>query len=187
VREVEVRRHAPTKKSGRGIRSSLGQPGILQARRLEADLGPFAYVVASDVARTAETAIATGFAVDEVVDMGAEVWEAAQIEKGGLHAHWEWGAAAFLRYAELVAEGGPHAVLARRQAEIWAQARDRIPDGGRALVVSHGGLIEPGVVQACPHGDFTGWGKPFAHLEGVRVIYDGDKVVDVELLRLAAR
>lgn len=127
-----------------------------------------------------------GFAVDEMVDMGVSVWKAAQIEKGGLHAHWDWGAATFLRYAELVADGGPHAVLARWQAQIWTQARDRVPDGGRALVISHGGLIEPGVVQACPDAELEGFGEPFAHLEGARLTYQRDQLVDIELLRLAS-
>ena len=76
---------------GRGSGSSLGQAGVELARWVGAGLGPFDYVVASDVPRTGETAIAMGFAVNEIVDMGAGFWDDAQAEKGHHHAHCDWG------------------------------------------------------------------------------------------------
>jgi broad specificity phosphatase PhoE len=87
-----VRRHAPTTKAGdgRGAGSSLSRSGVVQARRLGDSAGPFGYVVAGDVSRSAETALAMGFAVDEIVDMGTGVWEDGQLEKGHDHAHWDW-------------------------------------------------------------------------------------------------
>ena len=187
VRLVEVRRHAFTKKlgDGRGSGSSLSQAGVELARRVGACLGWFDYVVASDVPRTGETAIAMGFAVNEIVDMGAGVWEEAQAEKGHHHAHWDWGRSAFVRYAELLARGRPTAAIAQRQVEIWMRAITHMPDGAQSLVVSHGGLIEPALVAACPDGDLADWGAAFAHCEGARLTYHANQLVDVELLRIS--
>jgi hypothetical protein len=43
-------------------------------------IGPFAYVVVSDIPRTLETALAMGFAVDECMPMGGDQFEAASRE-----------------------------------------------------------------------------------------------------------
>ena len=43
-------------------------------------MGPFAYVAASLAPRTLETAVAMGYAVDDLLDLSGELWEAAQAE-----------------------------------------------------------------------------------------------------------
>lgn len=44
--------------------------GVTAARKLGRSIGPFAFVLSSDVPRSLETALAMGFAVDDCVDMG---------------------------------------------------------------------------------------------------------------------
>lgn len=72
---------------GRG--SHLSNDGVRLARELGLSIGPFAYVAASDVPRTLETALAMGFSVDDIIPFLAEShWEAV-IEEMGWHVLWE--------------------------------------------------------------------------------------------------
>src|SRR5205807_1167648 len=87
VRTLEIRRHSFTKKGdARGRGSHLSAEGILAARQLGASLGHFDYVAASTSPRTMETAIATDFTVDDLIDMPSPV-ETGEIE---FHAWREW-------------------------------------------------------------------------------------------------
>ena len=72
------------------------------------------------------------------------------------------------------------------QAGVELARRIAVRDGGRALVVAHGGLIEPGLVTICPDGDLAAWGGAFAHCEGARLTYTGEALVEVKLLRVDA-
>jgi broad specificity phosphatase PhoE len=183
---VEVRRHSYTKTEadGRGRGSTLSRTGVALARQLGAGMGPFDYVLASNVPRTVETAIAMGFAVDDTVDMGGDLWGAATQEMGDRHAHWDWGEEAFPGYAELVAADGPTAALGRLQVRLWRDLLPRLPANGTALVIAHGGLIEPGLVALRPDADHREWGRAIRHCEGARLRFDGTGAAQVELIRL---
>ncbi|NCA13890.1 MAG: histidine phosphatase family protein, partial [Proteobacteria bacterium] len=61
---IEVRRHAMRAPGG----VHLVQAGVALARRVGEGLGPFAVVITSPIPRAFETAIAMGFAVDDVDD-----------------------------------------------------------------------------------------------------------------------
>jgi broad specificity phosphatase PhoE len=145
-------------------------------------MGPFAYVVASLVPRTLETALAMGFAVDELVEMGGGGWEeaTAEIDHRSLRSEGDL----YLRYVDRFAAGGAVAELGRQQAVIWEQAVSRIGDGEAALVVSHGGLIEPALIAVLPHDwDHSRWGRGFEQCEGVQLTWDG-RFADALPLRL---
>jgi hypothetical protein len=79
MRTIEIRRHSYTKQGeAQGHGSHLSADGVRLAREVGAQIGPFAYVAASVVPRTVETAIAMGFAVDDLLDFGGgELWEKA--------------------------------------------------------------------------------------------------------------
>lgn len=182
MRWVEVRRHAHAKKgAARGTGSHLSQEGVGLARRVGPEIGAVEWVVASTVPRTAETALAMGFAVDVLADMGGRAWELAQAEAGH-HAQWEW-TDPFGRYLALIGQGGAVADLARLQAELWTDAAGRVADGEKALVVSHGGLIEPGLVACLPDAQLDSWGGPFAHCEGITLAFDGTCFAAVTIRR----
>ncbi len=144
--------------------------------------GPFEYVVASDIPRSLETAVAMGFAVDECVSMGGEDFEAASRQVG--HHEWWQMSRPFVAWREYVSHGGGIADLARSQEALWRRVTRRVSDGSSALVISHGGLIEPGLVACLPHGRHEDWGAPFDNLEGARLHFEDDGWVDVELLRI---
>ena|SRR5438128_5386539 len=56
----------------------------------------------------------------------------------------------YLRYLELLSAGGAVAALGHTQAGLWSTCLSNVSDGAQALLISHGGLIEPGLVAALP-------------------------------------
>jgi hypothetical protein len=77
---------------------------------------------------------------------------------------------------------GAVAALGHRQAELWSGILMRVPDGAEALLISHGGLIEPGLVAALPDWPHVRWGRGFRHCEGARLRDDGRRFLDAEIL-----
>ncbi len=181
MRTLEVRRHVYTKQgAGRGRGSHLSQAGVDLAREIGATIGPFEYFVASLAPRTLETAVAMGLAVDDLRDLSADLWTAAQCELA--HRALRDDPQLYLRYLELMNSGGAVAALGRRQAELWHRIITNVSDGGQALLISHGGLIEPGLVAVLPTWPHERWGRGFRHGEGVRLYHNGTDFDDAEIL-----
>ena len=180
MRMLEVRRHSLVKDH-----VHLSQASVDLARRVGVGLGSFDRVVTSCVTRTLETAVAMGFAVDEqrevLGEIAPEVW--AEV---GHHERWEWDEP-FAVFARLVRAGGATARLGRAQAEAWRAIARALPEGGRALVISHGRVIEAGAVTCFPDADHAAWGPPFGKCEGLRLVYEGDAWTALELLRVAGQ
>jgi broad specificity phosphatase PhoE len=174
---IEVRRHSLV-----WDHVHLSQAGIELARRVGADLGPFDRVVTSHITRTLETAVAMGFAVDDqwpvLGEIAPDVW--AEI---GHHERWSWREP-FVAFAQLVQQGGATARLGHAQAATWQAIAQDLPEGGRALVISHGRVIETGAVTCFPHADHAAWGAPFNKCEGLRLKYAEGAWMAPELLRL---
>jgi hypothetical protein len=59
----------------------------------------------------------------------------------------------------------------------------RLPEEGRALVVSHGGVVELGVVGLLPDLDYSTWGPSCKRGESVRLYFEGDRCVNAEIRR----
>jgi hypothetical protein len=76
------------------------------------------------------------------------------------------------------------AAYARELAELLRAIASRLPEGGRALVVSHGGIVDASAVGCRPDDDFAGWGPSCGYCEGVRLSFEGDRCVAAELLRV---
>ena len=182
TRTIEIRRHAYTKKgAARGKGSHLSMAGVARARRIGDEIGPFDLVLTSQSPRTLETAIAMGFAVDEQVEAIGDISEEV-VEEIGHHERWQWEVP-FVMFARFVAKDGPTARMGRRQRMVWSMALESVAANGRVLVISHGRVIECGLVTCFPKGDFTSWGRPFRHCEGVRIDYDEGHFKNMELLR----
>jgi broad specificity phosphatase PhoE len=183
MRSIEIRRHSYTKKGeGRGQGSHLSAEGVALARVIGATIGPCEYVLTSQVPRTLETAIAMGFAVDEQLgvlgDLPPDVFDEI-----GHHDRWTWEAP-FTRFAQVIARQGATARLGQCQREAWIAAVESVSAGGRVLVISHGRIIEAGVVTCFPDADMASWGGPFQHCEGVRLQYDEGRFTAIDFLRL---
>jgi broad specificity phosphatase PhoE len=184
VRVAEVRRHSYTKKGeGRGVGSHLSADGVRLARDVGTEMGPFEYVAVSEQPRTLETAIAMGYAVDAIGDVAGEVdWDAFLAEIGH-HERWAWEHP-FVMFATMAKRGGATTRLGEAVRTAWLDASHRAGAGGSALVVTHGRVIETGLVTCFPDAHHHLWGAPFNHCEGVRLQLDGDRFLVPELLRL---
>ena len=173
MRVLEVRRHTMRVQPG----VHLSQAGVTLARRVGDTAGPFDRVVTSTLERAYETAIAMGFAVHEQVALLAEMGDDVARE-----VHWTEG---FPGFARAVALGGATARYAAELAVLWRQIVQATPENGRALVISHGGIVEAGAVGCLPDADHTAWGPALDYCEGVRLSFDGGRFTSIELLRLA--
>ncbi len=182
MKTLEIRRHCLTKKGERRDRGSqLSSTGVTHARALGNQIGPFDLVLTSHIPRTLETALAMGFAVDEQLEVLGDIPEDVRDEIGH-HERWKWPQP-FVTFAEYVAHGGPTARMAQRQRAAWLLALESIPDGGSALIVSHGRVIEAGLVACVGDGDFAAWGIPFRHGEGVQLSYQEGRFGNVKFRR----
>jgi broad specificity phosphatase PhoE len=179
MRYLEVRRHAKRHKPN----EHLAQVGVSHARKVGEGMGPFALVVSSTLARALETAIAMGFAVDRQMEWLSDYPDAAENELPY--------PATFATYANAAQKGGAVAAFCREQAQHWRSLVGQIPDGATALMTSHGGVIEMGAVGCVladgVNADFAAWGDVLSYCEGVRLIFDGDRCVSGEVLRVPAK
>ena len=170
MRELEVRRHS--KRVARPGQH-LTQWGVDLARTVGAGLGRFDLVVTSPLARCVETAVAMGLAVNET-DARLAGPDGAGERLPGVDFDGDAGRAGLAR---LIQAGGPVATFVREQSAVWREIALRVPDGGRALVVVHGGAFLDGVALALRPGDATlAVGALSSYCEGVRLRYDPDPV-----------
>jgi broad specificity phosphatase PhoE len=175
MRYLEVRRHTMRVKPGQ----HLSQEGVALARRVGEGMGLFARVVTSTVPRAFETAIAMGFAVDEQIEALATMSDEVDQEMP-----WPAG---FADYARAAAQGKHAAHFAHKQAALWRELVQPIPVGAAALIISHGGIVELGAVGCMPEADHAAWGPYCDFCEGVRLGFEGDRFVSIEILRVARR
>lgn len=173
MRTIEIRRHSFTKKGpARGRGSHLSRDGILAARDLGTSLGDFDYVLASTSPRTMETAIAMGHAVDDLIEMPSPV-ETGEIE---FHAWREWPDP-FTTLRSRGSECSAVSAYIHREVNRLLDATARVGDGGRVLVVGHGGWIESVIAGLLEPPLAAAAGGSFWHLEGIRLDIAGDATV----------
>src|SRR5215510_4011002 len=161
MRHIEVRRHAQRSLPD-GIH--LIQTGVSLARRVGADMGPFARVVTSTLPRAFETAIAMGFAVDSQHEGLTEM--AKMPAQESVPIDWDNPFAVARHYME-------HDKKARQfvigLADLWRSFLTDLPDGSAALAISLGGIIEGGAIYSFPEADVRAGGRGLPHGEDGRV------------------
>jgi broad specificity phosphatase PhoE len=171
---LEVRRHTMRSLSS----PHISQAGVDLARRVGEGLGHFDQVVTSTLPRAFETAIAMGYAVDEQIEqlclMGEEV---------GAVVQWNAGYAAWATAATNAPVVG---LYTQALAELWRTIVRALPENGRALIISHGGIVEAGIIGCLPPTNRPTYGPACSYCEGARLIFEGDLVVNVEILRVEA-
>lgn len=179
MKTLEVRRHSLTKKGpAREQGSLLSGDGVRCARAVGETLPVCDYVLTGPDPRHIETAIAMGYAVDEVAD-----WTSGYVT--GVvehHDQWHWDQP-FVRYAELLVVSTVLRAVAGEHLGHWRRALEHVPDGGAALVISSGGSIEPVLVAAFKSGNLASWGTALHQLEGATLTLDGPTCIDLEIRR----
>lgn len=174
MKTIEIRRHSIRSKPG----THLSQEGVTLARRIGQSTGPFDRVVTSTLPRAFETAIAMGFAVDEQNELMGTYSESV-----GREAPWPLSP---VQCAEVVRKGGAAGRYANQLADIYRHLAENLADGGAALVVNHGGVLELGAVACLPKADHAAWGPHFDYCEGVRLFWEAGTFVDAEILRVSS-
>jgi broad specificity phosphatase PhoE len=183
MKYVEVFRH-----SRRGEGKGLSEEGRALARRARALLAAhYDLCISSPKERARQTLEALGFVRYEIDDaftaknpwapFDAQATKLAQ-ERGiiPLAACWEIPEA--LQYLRM--QGETFLAALRRVSR-------RLPDEGRALVVSHGGILEAAALLGCPRYDLDEIGGEITFCEGVTFKFEGEKLVAIEVKRLPTR
>jgi broad specificity phosphatase PhoE len=172
MRILEIRRHTQRHVP----QPHLSQLGVDLARCAGEGLGKFDRVITSTIPRAFETALAMGYAVDEQIQqlgmMSDEVTAAIQ---------WNAGFTAWLKAAQ---HSPVVAQYAQAMADVLRSIVRTLPDDGRALVISHGGIVEACVIGCVPVGTHFADDAPCGYCEGVRLTFDDDTVVNFEKLRV---
>lgn len=171
MRTLEVRRHVMRRKPS----EHLSQDGINLARLVGEESEPPALVATSNIPRAVETAIAMGFEVQETLEALGYLPDEVYREVGWPNP--------FTVVARAVAASTEVAGFAREQARLWRSIVERVGDGERALIVTHGSFVELGAVASVWQVDHGVWGEPIGYGEGVRLSFESS-LVGWELLRL---
>lgn len=169
---LEVRRHSIRSAGG----DHLNQHGVALARRIGKDIGPFDFVATSTLPRALETAIAMGFAVHEQKELMNTYGAAVERE-----APWPLP---FFHYSEIVKQDGAAARYAYQLVDYYTTIMGNLAEGGSALLINHGGVVELGVVACLPEVDFLPWGDSVDYCEGARLFWDDGRFVSGDVLRV---
>ena len=172
ARIIIHRRHTMRTKPGQ----HLSQAGVELARRVGEGMPAFDQVVTSTIPRAFETAIAMGYAVDRQDEVLATMPEGKEVE-------WDAG---FAEHAKSIREqpAGIAAGFAGVLTDLHLQIARALPDNGRALIISHGGFIEPAAIGCVPDQDFASWGPACNYCEGIQLTFEGDTFSKCDLLRV---
>ncbi len=179
MRFVEVFRH-----SKRGEGKGLSEEGRELALRARSLLTPsYDLCVSSPKERARETMQAFGFENYELDEAFTAVnpWEPFDAgvskvarERGISQLAACWQIPEALSYLKLQGETFLGAV--KRVAR-------RLPENGRALVVSHGGILEAAALHGCARYELAELGGEIGFCEGVVFKFDGEDLAAVEMKR----
>jgi broad specificity phosphatase PhoE len=174
MKTLEIRRHSIRTKP----EDHINQEGVTLARRAGDRMGEFKLVITSTLPRAFETALAMGYAVNaqyaELATMGA---------MGKNYDQW----AGFEDIAHLIKKNKNAAKYAQKQAKLWKKYLAKLKDGERALIISHGGVIEFGALGCLPKADITEWGGLLGYCEGIRLYLDKGKWSHPQILRMTTQ
>jgi phosphohistidine phosphatase SixA len=168
---IEIRRHSLRRPPA----PHLIQEGVTLARQVGEIIGPFELVVTSTAARAFETAIAMGFAVDREQDFLSRLPD-------DVDAVLPWP-----QPFEAYHLAQDHPVVAKHLSKLqrfYAKIALELREGGSALVVCHGGIVEMSAVACVPDAGQTAFGPQIEYCEGVRLTWDKGSFQRAELLRL---
>ncbi len=175
MRVLEHRRHSQRDPAG----VHLNDAGLALARVVRRDLGGFDRTVTSPRPRAVETAQALGVLAPDVLPELAEMPD----DVGGVMG--ERAPKTFAEYLAQIRSSRAAQEYATRQASVWSEALGSLPEGGRLLMISHGGVIEFGACGALPRAA-RGWGPSLGYLEGVRLEWDRGRWVRGTVVRVPA-
>ena len=154
----------------------LIQPGVDLARKVGSTMDSFDYVITSPKERAYETAIAMGYAVNEVVkDLGPY--------NDNVKSEFTTEAHTFPKKQSLLKQKSFTKQIAQHQANLYLDLSSKIKDGQKLLLISHGGVVDIPLGFLFPNVDPNSWGPLFNYCEGFRIQIEDKKIVNFKLLR----
>lgn len=171
---IEHRRHAKRTKPSPHLNSA----GVAAARMLGEGYRPLPYfdlVITSPKWRAVETAVAMGFAVDQTARVLEEVPDV-------LNERVAWNSG-FSSLSDALPERGEGARFLQKLQMFLMSAVEKIPEGGKILIISHGGVVEWSAL-ACLPDEASALGDAIGLCEGVRLTWDQGRWTSVKALRL---
>lgn len=172
MKTLEIRRHSLRNRA----HPDLSEEGIMLANLTGQLMGKFDRVLASPLPRAIQTAEAMGYPVDETVELLSTTGDAVDME-----CPWP---ASFAEYAAASRQNGPTTRYAQRLADFYVKLVESLPEGGAALVVNHGGVVELSAIACLPTADYDSMGDYIDYCEGVRLTWEEGKYTSVEVLRV---
>ncbi len=173
MKTIEIRRHSIRSKTG----DHLSQQGVMLARLVGENLGPFDKVITSTLPRAFETAIAMGFAVDEQSELISSYGDDVEAE-----IPWPQ---TFEVYAQAFSRGGAVTKYGKKLAKFYGELADFLADGRSSLVINHGGIVEMSAAACLAGTGLKVQGEAASHCEGICLYYEDEKVVRAEVLRVS--
>ena len=143
MRYLEMRRHS------RRIQPNehLSQEGVDLARRIGKEAGPFDSIVSSTELRASETAVAMGFAVEDIY----QPVERTKDESSTLNDLLNPPEIELGERSRRLKSGDLPLRFLRSLRQQWIGYADRLPDGRRALIISHGGYLDSSAIACLPN------------------------------------
>jgi broad specificity phosphatase PhoE len=167
---IEHYRHAKRTKPS----PHINEEGVRIARRIGDNLPRFDLVVTSMKKRSIETAVAMGFAVEKTAKILSDLPDFLEAQI----AH----SAGFEAFAKLAEKDARVRDYLQKLREFTYSQLEKVPDGGRILMVSHGGLVEWCALACYPSA--ADWGKALDKCEGVRLVFDGMECTEAAPFRI---
>ena len=152
----------------------INQNGIDLAKKVAPVVRTPSFTLTSSVPRAVETALVLGHEVNRMDDLLFHY----KPEVMG-----EIGDPSFKAIADAIKTGKYTASYSEDQLSLFREALDEVKEGQTVLVVSHGIMVEIGLVAMFPEMNPSEWGKPFTYLEGYRVSYENGEFKAPEILR----
>ncbi len=172
MKTLEIRRHSLRNRA----LSDLSEGGLALANLVGLEMGQFNRVLTSPLPRAIQTAEVMGYAVDETIELLSTTGDAVEME-----CPWP---ASLGEYAAASRQNGPTARYAQRLADFYAKLVESLPEGGAALVVNHGGVVELSAIGCLPSADFDSLGDYIDYCEGVRLTWENGEFTSVQVLRV---
>lgn len=178
MRYLEVRRHSYRLPPNQ----NLSQEGVTLARRLGEETGHFDEVVTSPLPRCTQTAVAMGYAISQTINELAGDDGLGESFPHMESLNWKLGCGVFSEQLAFLPELTD---FVSKQARIWRDIVERVSEGERALLITHGGAYLDGTAVYClPAADHHAWGEYSDCCEGIRLSYMNDEFVSAEVLRI---
>ena len=173
---IEHRRHSMRTFPG-GVH--LTQSGVDLARKVGNTMDHFDYVITSPKERAFETAIAMGFAVNETHEalanygdhMPIEVRDEERLNRNEIKTLLEQEDSFLLQFAQ-------------KQVKLLYELSEKIQEGEKLLLISHGGMIDIPLTYLFILEDQSKWRNLISFCEGYRIILDQGKISKYQILRV---